>query len=62
MPNWVINYLTIKREDAKYVLNDDGNVDFNVLNKKSGITYARMERGRLFGKWRLDRRTVRYCV
>jgi hypothetical protein len=31
MPNWVINYLTIKREDAKYVLNDEGNVDFNML-------------------------------
>lgn len=31
MPNWVTNYLTIKREDAKYVLNDKGNVDFNML-------------------------------
>lgn len=31
MPNWVNNNLTIKKEDAKYVLNSKGEVDFELL-------------------------------
>ena len=31
MPNWVSNTLGIKKEDAKHILNKDGNVDFNII-------------------------------
>lgn len=31
MPNWVNNTIAIKKEDAKYLLNETGNVDFNII-------------------------------
>ncbi len=31
MPNWVTNWLTIRTQDKNLVLNEKGNVDFNIL-------------------------------
>ena len=31
MPNWVDNYLTVKKEDLKYILNEKNEVDFEIL-------------------------------
>lgn len=31
MPNWVTNEIAIKKEDMKYLFNDNGEVDFNVI-------------------------------